>query len=90
MDHFATLSKIKGFSRNFKKEEVFFRKTNLNDSDWENLNEDLKNTLKDKIPFEHLLNAENLASSITDCYQTVVDKHMPLRKISKKEAKCKI
>ena len=49
------------------------------------LNEDLKNTLKDKIPFEHLLNAENLASSITDCYQTVVDKHMPLRKLSKKQ-----
>ena len=68
-----------------KRKKSFFRKTNLTESEWENLNEDLKNTLKDKIPFEHLLNAENLASSITDCYQTVVDKHMPLRKLSKKQ-----
>ena len=84
-DHFATLTKINGISRNFEKEEIFYRKTNLNDLEWENLNKDLDITLKENIPFQHLLNAEHLARSITDCYQTIVDKHMPLKKLTKKQ-----
>merc|ERR1711881_330116 len=76
-DHFATLTKVKGISRNFEKEEIIYRKTNLNHLEWENLNRDLKKTLCEKIPFQHLLNAQHLASLITDCYQTVIDKHMP-------------
>ena len=84
-DHFATLTKINGISRNFEKEEVLYRKTNLTDLEWENLNCDLDKSFKDNIPFPNLLNAQHLASSITDCYQTIVDKHMPLKKISKKQ-----
>ena len=84
-DHFATLTKIFGISRKVEKEDVFIRKSNLNDFEWESLNAELDQSLQKNIPFQHLLNSQNLASSIISTYQSVLDKFMPLKKLSKKE-----
>ena len=86
-DHYPTLTKISGISRNVEKEEIFIRKSNLNDSEWESLNAELEQSLKINIPFQHLLNSEHLASAITNTYQSVLDKFMPLKKITKKQQK---
>ena len=52
----------------------------MSDEKWEEFNLECQNSLKENIPFPHLLNANSLAESITNAYQGVIDKFMPLKR----------
>ena len=79
-DHFGTLTKIKGTSKDIDKNDLYFRKTKLSDEKWEKFNLECQNALKENVPFPHLLNANSLTESITNTYQEVIDKFMPLKR----------
>ena len=52
----------------------------MNESEWQQFNVELQNCLSNNIPFQHLLNSNFLSSSISENYQEVIDKFMPLQK----------
>ena len=82
-DHYGTLSKIEGISKQIEKQDVYYRKTKLSDHKWEELKLDFKDRIKNDIPFPHLLNANSLANSVTDTCQASIFKFMPEVKESK-------
>ena len=84
-DHFGTLSKIEGVLKKSDAPEIYFRNSNLSDSQWQEFNSELECSLGRNIPFQHLLNSNYLAKYITSTYQDVIEKFMPLKKLSKKE-----
>ena len=71
-DHFGTLTKIKGVSKEIDEKDLFFRKTKLSDEKWEEFNLECEKSLKENVPFPHLLNANSLAESITNTYKGVI------------------
>jgi len=79
-DHFGTLTKINSLFQHSVKKDVFVRKTNLNETEWQQFNVELHDSLSENIPFQHLLNPNFLSSSISENYHKVIDKFMPLRK----------
>ena len=86
-DHFGILSKIEGVNKGKYANDIYFRNSNLTESEWENFRDDLKQSLLDDIPFHHLLNPNFLSKSITESYKKIIDKHMPSKKKSKKKEK---
>ena len=84
-DHFGTLSKIEGVLKKSDTPEIFYRNVNLSDSQWREFNSELECSLGKNIPFQHLLNSNYLAKYITSTYQDVIEKFMPLKKLSKKQ-----
>ena len=87
-DHFSTLTKISGFTKTKDNADVYVRKSKLSDSEWEQFNSELFNLLDSKLPSTSTnYDVNYCAGVITDSYQTVVDKFMPLRKLSRKQKK---
>ena len=82
-DHFGTLSKIEGITREYEKENKYYRKSNLSDEKWEEFNIDFQKSLKSHIPFPHILDANSLANCINSTYKDTIDKFMPLKKCPK-------
>ena len=79
-DHFGTLSKIEGITCESNKRNVYYRKTNLSDKKWKELDLFWKNTSIRKIPFPHALKANELANAIKDTYDVTNDRFMPEKK----------
>ena len=86
-DHFGLLSRIEGVNKSKSQNDTCFRKSNLSETEWENLKDDLKQSLQNEIPFRHMLNPNFLSNSITNTYQNVIDKYMPAKTNSKKKEK---
>ena len=83
-DHFGTLTKINSLPRKSKTNHVFVRKSNLDESEWQQFNAELADSLSHNIPYQHLLNPSYLSNAITDNYKTVIDKFMPEKKSERK------
>ena len=79
-DHFGTLSKIEGNTKNTEKQDIYFRKTKLSDQKWEEFNLHFQNSITRNIPFPQLLDANSLAEAITHTYQASIDEFMPLKR----------
>ena len=86
-DHFGTLTKIKGVSKEIDQKDLYYRKTKLSDEKWKQFNLECEKSLKENVPYPHLLNANSLAESITNTYQGVIDKLMPLKRKPYKKLK---
>ena len=90
-DHFGTFSKIEGLSCEDTFPDVFYRKSFLNDSEWNNFNEELNISLKPIMENKSLPNCNvdvNVTAKIvTDTYRKLIDKYMPLRKLSNNKRK---
>ena len=85
-DHYSTLTRISGITCKGQNEDVFVRKSNLDEQGWINFNNDLRLMLETKLSMENnTMNANIYAECITSTYQTVVDNHMPLKKLSRKK-----
>ena len=82
-DHFGTLSKIEGITRENEKQNKYYRKSNLSDEKWEEFNIDFQKSLKSHIPFPHTLDANTLANCINSTYKDTIGKFMPLKKCPK-------
>ena len=79
-DTYGTLSKIEGITRETEKQVIYFRKTKLSDQKWEEFNLHFQNSIRENIPFPHLLDANSLSEAIANSYQVSIDKFMPLKK----------
>ena len=86
-DHFSTLTSISNFKLNDKDADVYIRKTRLSTVEWQMLNNELEHILD--LESSHLntqiLDVNHYASMITESYQYLLDKYMPLVKLSRKE-----
>ena len=60
--------------------------TNLSEEEWYNFNFELKNLLKQELAvINDNVCPDQLADKITNTYQTLIDKYMPYRKLSRRE-----
>ena len=85
-DHYATLTKVSGLVREHKHEIIYRRKSHLNENEWKNFNEELKSTLSVKLSRAGNISDPNeVAVTITKTYQILLDKYMPLKKLSRKQ-----
>ena len=81
-DHFGTLSKVGGISKQTENLNSYFRKSNLSEEKWAEFDSYLQDSLKKNVPlqFISLLNANFLAQWITNSYRETIDRFMPLKK----------
>ena len=88
-DHYGTFSKIQGVSINQSYPDVYFRKTNLSEAQWANFNYELDESLKSlSFPTSpQSSNVNKMAKQITDAYNNLIKKYMPLKKVSNKHNK---
>ena len=87
-DHYSTLTKISGFPKSSEENNIYSRKSDLNQNEWDRFNIGLKNLLCHELPLEsHNHDVNHQANSIAKAYQTMIDKFMPLRKLSAKRKK---
>ena len=87
-DHYSTLTKISGFPKSSEENNIHSRKSDLNQNEWDRFNIGLKNLLCHELPLEsHNHDVNHQANSIAKAYQTMIDKFMPLRKLSAKRKK---
>ena len=87
-DHYSTLTKISGFPKSSVKNDIYSRKSDLNQNEWNRFNIGLKNLLCHELPLEsHNHDVNHQANSIAKAYHTMIDKFMPLRKLSAKRKK---
>ena len=89
-DHFSTVTKIEGISKKNVVEDVFVRKSNLSASEWELFNKELQYSLACNLPHSSTdFNVNDYANCITETYKTLIDKYMPLKKLSRKQKRYK-
>lgn len=91
-DHYSTLTKIDRFQKRNVKGDVYSRKRNLSDPEWDEFNKDLnkiltKNCHSPDQNRDNNIDVNSYADNITDSYMSLIDKYMPLRKLSRKEKK---
>ena len=84
-DHFGTLTRVTGVDRTEQMSDVYYRKTRLSDHDWQKFNAKLSFQLLSSQNDQP--NANLLANNIINAYSKVIDKFMPLKKLSRKQ-KC--
>ena len=84
-DHYSTITKVKQAVKINKKEAIYRRKTNLTEQEWENFNNELGAILTEKISCSVDSDANYIATVISNTYQKLLDKYMPLKKLSRKE-----
>ena len=81
-DHYGTLSKIKGLFDENTQSEIFYRKSNLSDYEWEAFNSELDSALQ-HLKRDFTTHDPNfLANKITQTYVELIEKYMPLKKLS--------
>ena len=86
-DHFGTISKIGGISKETENLNSYFRKSNLSEEKWVEFDSYLQDSLKRNIPLHYisLLDANFLAQWITNSYRETIDKFMPFKKRKKNQ-----
>ena len=78
-DHFGTLSKIEGITKEAEKQKLYYRKTNLSEEEWKEYGLDFLKIAKKQIPSPHLLDANSFGSDLKGVYDVINNKHMPVR-----------
>ena len=85
-DHYATLTKVSGLVREHGHKVIYRRKSNLNETEWKSFNLELKTILTEKLlSIEENTEPNAVANTITKTYQILLDKYMPLKKLSRKQ-----
>ena len=85
-DHYATLTKVSGLVREHGHEVIYRRKSNLNEEEWKCFNTELKTILTEKLcNVQDNTDPNQVAIIITKTYQILLDKYMPLKKLSRKQ-----
>ena len=86
-DHYSTLTKIGDFSKSNKKTDIYFRKSTLSKKLWDKFNFELGNILNENFPLGSDCDVNHQANIISKAYKILVDKYIPLKKLSKKRQK---
>ena len=83
-DHFSTIVTIKGVkNKHIPKTDVYVRKKVLSQVEWNNFNNELQKSLNEINFLDE--NVHEITNQIIEIYQKLVDKYMPLRKLTRKE-----
>ncbi len=84
-DHYGTFSKINDIVFDDPDStDVYYRRTTLSDPEWEEFNAELDSSLQHIHSNFVSHNPDNLANVITKTYRSLIDKYMPLKKLSNK------
>jgi len=86
-DHFGTFSKINELSVDETHHDIYYRKSTLNEKEWNGFKTELNDTLQQFPTNPETSNVNEMANKITKTYQTLINKYMPLRKMSNKKKK---
>ena len=91
-DHFGIVTKINGVIGTSDKQDVYYRKSFLTPPEQEQFNSELKSLLY--YEYSHLTyagkyDANSYANCILNTYNVVMDKFMPLKKMTKKQKRFK-
>ena len=86
-DHYGTLTKIGGVNLDSNNQDIFVRKSNLSEFEWECFKDELDCILDRIVNIENsqIIDANLYASKITGAYRHLIDKYMPHVKLSRKE-----
>ena len=85
-DHYSTLTKISGIVKTNKKQDIYRRRSNLSPSEWNDFNEELGTILNEKLSTNSTdIDANFQANCISNTFKLLLDKYMPLKKLSRKE-----
>ena len=87
-DHFGIITKIYGSSKMHQQLPIYYRKTKLGEQEWANFNHELSIALHSKLSKQmNSVNCDvnNFASSLTSTYHDLIEKYMPLKKLSRKQ-----
>ena len=78
---------LNNFDLNDKQEDIYVRKSNLSPLEWDLLNMELDSILKQRAALlnSQIIDVQQYASLIADTYQYILDKYMPLIRLTKKE-----
>ena len=83
-DHFSVFTKLKNMkSKHIPKTDVYTRKKILSQVEITNFNNELQTKINN-LNFDNT-NVHELAEQLVDIYKDLIDKYMPLRKLSRKE-----
>jgi len=88
-DHFGIITKLWCTVKEYCNEPMYYRKSRLNDKEWEQFNNDLKLMLSPKLSSCVLANYDVNVSAeiITSAYHELIEKYMPKRKLNKKQTR---
>ena len=86
-DHFATLTKIKGIGISHKHEKIYRRNTNLSEQEQKKFNDEIDKILSEKIVFGNDSDPNKIADEIVKIFHYVIDKYMPLKKLTRKQTR---
>lgn len=85
-DHYSCLMKIRGIrTRKTADVKIFRRKSRLSEREIFDFNNDLKNVFSSESNYHKQKNVHDKAAYVVNTYQNLMDKYMPLRKLSRKE-----
>ena len=87
-DHFGIITKLCGNTKWEREYPQSYRKTNLSEHEWGNFNRELKINLLDKFSEISCIDNNDVnftAESITQIYNDLVNKYMPLRNFTRKQ-----
>ena len=85
-DHYSTMARIKGVKNvDMSKTNVYKRKSKLSDTEIQCLNADLCAVIQENNAFDNANDVNQKTKSIIDTYHSLLDKYMPLKKLSRKE-----
>ena len=84
-DHFGILTKLCSTAGFEKEQPVYLRKKSLSDLEWAQFNHELKSILNQNLTCFKSENVNTSAQFITDTYNNLINKYMPLRKLSRKQ-----
>jgi len=86
-DHFSTLTKVSNFSKSSKPNDVYYRKCDLSEKQWDNYSFDLGNILYHEFPSGYGWDVNYQAYTVSNALNILGEKYMPERKLSKKRQK---
>ena len=85
-DHFPIISKVDYAINRRRNEEIYRRKTFLTDEEWHQFSYELDLLLNNELNSLTLnVDADELANKITSIYRHLIDKFMPLKKLTRNE-----
>ena len=85
-DHFSTITKIKGIKYiDINKTEIYKRKQKLTEKEIVNLNADLNVFIQNYKRLANSISVNDKTELLRNEYNTLRDKYMPLKKLSRKE-----
>ena len=76
-DHYSTITNVGDFSKSSNKTDIYFRKCNLSEKEWDKYNFGLGAFLKNEFPTGPDCDVNNQANTVSRAYKIMSDKHMP-------------